>query len=321
MSDLQPRPYADDDLPVLQDIVAGWIALAGRCAYDHVGELPHRIYENLRGRRPIGELVQVWEERGSVMGITVNLRFGCAFDVFTAPALRGTAAEVAMLRHAAYVTEHAAADDEEFVLTDCFDCDTVRAGLLTELGFERFRTWDVVNELALPSPQDLPEVGEPLLAEVREVEGFEIRPAVFADAKALAEAHNGAFGDSWTGEQYRAEVMVKPGYDPTREIVAVAPDGRIAAFCVYWTDPLNKLGHFEPVGTHPDFQRQGLGKAVMAYALREMAADGMTTVTVNHNEENTAAAALYASLGFTSAGKTSGYRRPRAAVGASDVVR
>ncbi|NUR46748.1 MAG: GNAT family N-acetyltransferase [Hamadaea sp.] len=308
MSDLQPRPYADEDLPVLQDIVAGWIAVAGRCAYDHIGELPHRIYENLRGRRPIGELVQVWEERGAVMGVTINLRFGCAFDVFTAPALRGTAAEEAMLRHAAYVTEHAADEDEEFVLTDCFDCDTVRAKLLEELGFERFRTWDTVNELSLPSADAVV---------LPDVEGFEIRPAVFADAKALAVAHNGAFGDSWTGEQYRAEVMVKPGYDPTHEIVAVAPDGRIAAFCVYWTDALNKLGHFEPVGTHPDFQRRGLGKAVMAYAVHEMAEAGMSTVTVNHNAENSAAAALYASLGFTPAGSTSGYRRPRSAPASS----
>ncbi|NUR73146.1 MAG: GNAT family N-acetyltransferase [Hamadaea sp.] len=303
MSDLQPRPYADDDLPVLQDIVAGWIAVAGRCAYDHIGELPHRIYENLRGRRPIGELVQVWEERGAVMGITINLRFGAAFDAFVAPALRGTAAEAAMLRHAAYVTDHAAADDEEFVLTDCFDCDTVRAGLLSELGFERFRTWDTVNSLSLSSAEAAPA----------EVEGFEIRPAVYADAKALAVAHNGAFGDDWTGESYRAEVMDKPGYDPAHEIVAVTPDGKIAAFCVYWNDPLNKLGHFEPVGTHPDYQRRGLGKAVMAYALREMAADGMSNVTVNHNAENSAAAALYASLGFAPVGSTSGYRRPRGA--------
>jgi mycothiol synthase len=302
VNDLQPRPYTDADLPVLQDVVAGWIAVAGRCAYDHVGELPHRIYENLRGRRPIGELVQVWEERGSVMGIAINLRFGCSFDVFTAPALRGTAAEDAMLRHAAYVTAHAAASTEEFVLTDCFDCDTVRAKLLTELGFERFRTWDAVNELTLDD--------EPALAPVAD---FEIRPATLDDADALAEAHNGAFGDTWTGEQYRTEVMTKPGYDPSHEIVAVAsgdPAGRIAAFAVYWTDVLNKLGHFEPVGTHPGFQRQGLGKAVMAYALHEMWADGMTKVTVNHNAENTAAAALYASLGFEPVEQTSGYRRP-----------
>jgi mycothiol synthase len=303
VSDLRARPYTDADLPMLQETVAGWIAVAGRCAYDHVGELPHRIYENLRGRRPVGDLVQVWEDRGWVMGIEINLRFGCAFDVFVAPILRGTLVEVAMLRHAAHITGMYASPAEEFVLTDLFDCDTMRAQVLAGLGFERFRTWDDVNERDLAG--EVPEVSVP--------EGFVIRSARLEDAEALAQAHNGAFDDDWTGPQYRAEVMEKPGYDLSREIVVEAPDGRIAAFCVYWTDSLNRLGHFEPVGTHPDFHRRGLARAAMAHGLREMQAAGMTQVTVNHNAENLPAARLYESLGFAKVGQTSGYRRVRTA--------
>ncbi|MEU4332077.1 GNAT family N-acetyltransferase [Nonomuraea dietziae] len=297
---LTMRPYSDADLPVLQDTFARWIAEAGRCGYDHVGELPHRIYENLRGRRPVGSLVHLWEDASRIVGLAVNLRFGSAFDVFAAPCLRGSPAELRMLR-AAYESTAAAMDPAEpYVLTDLFDCDTTRIGLLEQLGFERFRTWDHVNDrdlgLSLPSPA-LPE-------------GFRVRSALLEDADRLAVARNHSFEEDWTGEQYRSEVMDKPGYDPAREIVAEAPDGRIAAFAVYWVDELNGVGHFEPVGTHRDFQRRGLGRAVMLEAMRRMRDLGLSTVTVNHNAENTAAHALYASLGFVRTHETYGFRAP-----------
>ncbi|WP_051366418.1 GNAT family N-acetyltransferase [Hamadaea tsunoensis] len=301
---MQNRPYADADLVTLQDTVAGWIAAAGRCAYDHVGELPHRIYENLRGRRPVGELVQVFEGGGQVLGISIALRFGCAFDVFAAPAVRGSEAELAMLRHAYAVTDAYADPAEEHVLTDAYDCDGVRGELLRRLGFERFRTWDDVTEVRLGA-----NPAETAPAEVMPA-GFRIRSARLADAGGLAEARNAAFGAFWTGDAYR-EVMTGPGFDPAREIVAEAPDGRIAAFAVYWTDLRNRLGHFEPVGTHPDFQRRGLGRAVLAEGLRRMRAAGMTTVSVNHDADNAPAAGLYRSLGFAPVTRTSGYRRRR----------
>ena len=57
--------------------------------------------------------------------------------------------------------------------------------------------------------------------------------------------------------------MRSPVYCHNLDIVAIAPDGQIGAFCIVWMDPVNKVGLFEPVGTHPDYQRKGLGKAVM----------------------------------------------------------
>ncbi|MEV4110186.1 N-acetyltransferase [Nonomuraea sp. NPDC049695] len=290
---LSKRAYTDADLPWLQESVAGWIARAGRCGYDHIGELPHRIYENLRGRRPVGEVVHVWEHAGELAGLTVNTRFGNAFDVFAAPELRGSEAEIAMIEDACVTTGHGV--DE--VLTDVFDCDHVRIELLERLGFTRFRVWDDVRERPLAGVPPEPEPPE----------GFTVRGARLSDADRLAEAHNGAFQAGWTGAEYRDEVMRKPGYDPSREIVAEAPDGRIASFAVYWVDTRNGLGHFEPVGTHPDFRRRGLARAVMLYAMHRMRS--LTTVTVNHNAENLAARKLYESLGFTKRHETYGYRR------------
>jgi ribosomal protein S18 acetylase RimI-like enzyme len=143
------------------------------------------------------------------------------------------------------------------------------------------------------------------------VDGFQIRPATLADADGLAAARNASFAEDWTGEQYRAEVMEKPGYEPDREIVAAAPDGRIAAYAVFWVDERNGLGLFEPVGTHREFQRRGLGRAVMTHALERMRAVGLRSVSVNHNADNRPAQRLYESLGFVRTDLTYGYRRRR----------
>ncbi|MEV4426285.1 GNAT family N-acetyltransferase [Streptomyces sp. NPDC053792] len=298
-----PRPFRPTDMPRLQETVAEWIATAGRDAYDHVGELPHRVYDNLRGGPPVGDLVHVWEDEddGRIGGVTICLRFGSAFDAFCAPELRGGDTERTMLTFAADTTTRYMAEDEEYVLSDLFETDTTRGRLLYELGFTRFRVWDDVNTRDLT---DLPPVGVP--------DGFTVRAATLDDAEALAEARNASFGSDWTGTAYRDGMMTRPGYDPAREIVAEAPDGRIGAYTVYWVDRRNGLGHFEPVGTHEAFRRRGLARAVMAESMRRMAELGLRRVTVNHDAENAPAARLYGSLGFTVECRTHGYRRAKA---------
>jgi hypothetical protein len=111
-------------MPELQRSFSRWIAEAGWCGYGHTGELPHRIYENLRGRRPVSDLVHVWEDAGHIVGIAINLLHGVAFDVYTAPSLRGSAAERRMLLSAVETTARLMGGSAEpFVLGDVYDCD------------------------------------------------------------------------------------------------------------------------------------------------------------------------------------------------------
>ena len=103
--------------------------------------------------------------------------------------------------------------------------------------------------------------------------------------------------------------MRSPVYDRQCDIVAAAPDGRIGSFCIVWMDHLNQVGHFEPVGTHPDFQKRGLGTAVMLEGLRRMQQRGMPSATVATFEDNSAAIHLYKSLGFRPAGRLGTYEK------------
>ncbi|MGH9886088.1 MAG: hypothetical protein ACREBE_11200, partial [bacterium] len=102
-------------------------------------------------------------------------------------------------------------------------------------------------------------------ASPRPVDGFEIRPLRGAhEHVARADAARLAFASTLEPEAHRARYlrfMRSPAYDPEHDMVAVAPDGTMGSFAIYWPDQELSLAQFEPVGTHPDFQRRGLASA------------------------------------------------------------
>jgi ribosomal protein S18 acetylase RimI-like enzyme len=91
--------------------------------------------------------------------------------------------------------------------------------------------------------------------------------------------------------------MRSPVYDRERDLVAVAPDGRVAAFMVWWPDP-SGIALIEPFGTHPDFQRQGVGRALLEFGFARMKSAGMRTVRVCTDESRENAVAFYENAGF-----------------------
>lgn len=103
--------------------------------------------------------------------------------------------------------------------------------------------------------------------------------------------------EKYEGWAWYRNVQAAPLYRRDLDLVAVAPDGELAAFCTVWFDDMTRTAAFEPVGTHPAHQRRGLGRAVMAEGLRRAARLGATLAAVGSYSE--AAGALYASLGFT----------------------
>jgi GNAT superfamily N-acetyltransferase len=102
---------------------------------------------------------------------------------------------------------------------------------------------------------------------------------------------------NYQGWEWYKNVQRVPLYNRDLDIVAVAPDGELAAFCTVWVDDVTCTAVFEPVGTHPAHQKRGLGKAVMAEGLRRAQSLGATLATVS--SYGYAAHALYASMGFT----------------------
>lgn len=103
--------------------------------------------------------------------------------------------------------------------------------------------------------------------------------------------------EKYEGWEWYRNIQCVPIYRRDLDIVAVASNGDLAAFCTVWFDDITRTAVFEPVGTHPDHQKRGLGKAVMSEGLRRARRLGATLATVS--SYSAGAHALYESMGFT----------------------
>jgi mycothiol synthase len=136
-----------------------------------------------------------------------------------------------------------------------------------------------------------PETSPPPGYGIRAVNGPDEIPA-------RVEAHRAAFAPSrMTIEKY-ARLTTLPHYRFEDDLVVEAPDGSIAAFAMAWWDPVARIGEYEPVGTHPDHQRRGLGRALLSHGLHRYQELGARIVQVFSNTDNAASEGLYQAVGF-----------------------
>jgi ribosomal protein S18 acetylase RimI-like enzyme len=167
-----------------------------------------------------------------------------------------------------------------------------RIAFLEQHGFRYCGDFPEVNMLR-SLDETIPEVTLPA--------GFEVR-AVAPDEISNRAASQRDVWLPWTvgeiSDNDYAYFMQLPGYHRDLDIVAVAPDGIIAAYVNGWIDPINHIGDFGPVGALPAYRRQGLTRAVLLEGLRRMKAHGMNRVCVSTGISNTAARNLYESVGF-----------------------
>jgi len=149
--------------------------------------------------------------------------------------------------------------------------------------------WTQLNE------RDLTDLEQPVLPD-----GFRFRTADEAGPRAAVQAHV----DAWAPSTYTAEgyegVRRTPPYRGDLHVLVEAPDGTMAASTIMWLDEANKTAEFEPVGTHPDYRRRGLGRAMLLHGMHLARAAGAKHMTVacQGAPGHPAARGLYYSVGF-----------------------
>ena len=279
-----------------------WVSQAGHCSYLHKGDIGHRLFNSCYGYDPADMFCYWVDESGEVVAFAVFFPQAETFDLQVAPRLHCSDSHLAMFDFCERETLRLAVKyDKVFadMILEVPECDRAYVNLVESRGYVRRKLFFVMTRHDLRS---LPNAHLPA--------GFHFHDARVADAAALADVHNHSFTNKWNAESYAA-VFKSPHME--REIVVAAPDGRFAAFTNIWIDDVNRSLLFEPVGTHSDFRRMGIGKALMTYVLRRMQAEaGITCAYVCHEppDKNPASAALYASVGFKKLHDIYDYAKP-----------
>jgi ribosomal-protein-alanine N-acetyltransferase len=111
-----------------------------------------------------------------------------------------------------------------------------------------------------------------------------------------------SFTNPWTREMYLAELAHKGV-----SFVYVARDAgrRVIGFCSFWR-VLDEF-HINNLAVDPTARRRGVGRALLAHAMREGVQLGARRATLEVRRSNVAAQQLYAHFGFTVAGVRPGY--------------
>ena len=156
--------------------------------------------------------------------------------------------------------------------------DLSRLAFLERSGFTRQEESSFLMGCPLDPPISIPTLPP----------GFSIRPMGGEnEIEAYVALHRASFGTENMTIAYRQSIMSAPGYIPELDLVAIAPDGTLAAFCVCQIFPDDapraggqKEGWTDPVGTQPDYRGMGLAKALMLTGMSLLSERGIDTAVL-----------------------------------------
>jgi mycothiol synthase len=194
-----------------------------------------------------------------------------------------------------------------FVMVYSNQTDRIRdledAGFLSQ-GNVGEKSW---SKVLLRRSSDMP------VAEYDLPAGFVIRPlAGESEVEAYVQLHRAVFESKNMTVGWRARTLRRPEYVADLDLVAVAPNGHLAAFCVCWLDNDSQgrqSGQVEPMGVQEGFRRLGLGRAVLSQGLRQLQLLGADSVCIETDKYRDAAMELYEAAGFRPSRDILVYRR------------
>jgi RimJ/RimL family protein N-acetyltransferase len=98
-------------------------------------------------------------------------------------------------------------------------------------------------------------------------------------------------------------------YQRDLDLAIYGPDHEVAAYGLFWADPVTKVGLVEPMRTNAEFQGRGLGSALLRAGMTRLFHRGCTRIKVTYLLDNEASRRLYIGAGFTPLVTCTTYRR------------
>ena len=166
--------------------------------------------------------------------------------------------------------------------------NTFLTDLIQSRGYTRSSDFMVIREKALANTP--PE-------KVSLASGYSIRILDPIEWDCYFEAVHAVFNMMDTHEAF-ASIRRAPSNVDDLHLNVVNDQNQIAAFCSVWLDHENNVAEFEPVGTVPQFQKQGLAAALMAFACNRLREMNCPQADVASWSESVGANKLYSAAGF-----------------------
>jgi RimJ/RimL family protein N-acetyltransferase len=130
---------------------------------------------------------------------------------------------------------------------------------------------------------------------------------LLARAEAPASAHHMI---KRSGEHVAARLSECSLYNPSMDLFVEAPDGSVAAYGLFWPDPVTGVGLVEPMRTEDAHQNRGLARHILTAGIQRLAASGCQRIRITYMDDNPVSKHIYRSTGFQPADTARTHRRP-----------
>jgi mycothiol synthase len=223
-----------------------------------------------------------WERADGKIIAALNHLGGSELRLHVHPHFRSTELENEMLAYGEenfYATEE---DGRRYVYMPIFADDAQRQGIAQGRGYEKYPGWGHHYHRDL----DAPIHGVPIPAgyAIRSMGGMEDYPA--RSWSSWRAFHSDEPDENYDGDfSWYANLQSAPLYRRDLDVVAIAPDGSIAAFCTAFYDDYTRSAVTVLVGTAAEHWRRGLSKAVVCEAMRRLTQVGCTRVFATAYDE------------------------------------
>jgi mycothiol synthase len=294
------RPFAhEDDYWRLRELLRDVLVLEGRRERSwHVARLDYWWWfanpdlEHLVPERH----VFLWETSDGELLAAVNPEGPGEAHLQVHPSVRSRRLEEEMIEVA---EAHLATDGRDGprrvrVFADSLDVE--RHAVLARRGFQRIdrpgvAEWQHRRAMSGPLPA-VPAIAGYAIRPMRD--GLELLERCYASGLAFHDDDIAVARDNRDHPDWYHHIQSAPTYRRDLDILAVADDGSVAAFCTAWFDDTSRTAYLEPVATVAAHRRRGLARAVILEALHRLRRMGcLVTFVGGYSDE---ANALYGSV-------------------------
>jgi mycothiol synthase len=290
------RYQTEDDYWRMREFLRRVFLLNGRLERSwHVARLDYARWHTCLNcaRVRLEDVAFLWETDGQIVAFVMPDGGRGEAHLCVHPGLRTLELEEEMLTVAEQGLARVREDGSHRLYVWMPEQDTLRREMLSRHGYTRENWPEHQWRRQLDAP--IPDVPLAPGYTIRSLgDGLELLERCYASGLGFHDGDIKTAVENREDPTWYRNIQTAPLYRRDLDLVAIAPDGAIAAFCTIWFDDVTRSAGFEPVATVPAHQRRGLARALLTEGLRRLQRMGALTAFVSGF--SAAANALYQSV-------------------------